>query len=247
LAGSSISVDARAVAAFQALGRLFESEYGQTDPTQTGAYNCRKIGGTNTWSAHAWGLAVDVDWRRNPMQRPLRTVIPGSLRSIRARLTTTDTGVAVFRWGGSWRTPDPMHFEIIATPGEINEGLHLDGTAVSAELKETVDMIRLGDRGAAVQWWQERLLAWRADCLPRFGADGAFGDETEKAIRRFEAEQGINQRGVIDLTRGAALMAATRDTPSDLTRLFATEQVTRGARRGAPAANEEPADDWPAD
>lgn len=240
-AGTAISVDQRAAAAFQALGVLFAAEYGATDSTQTGAYNCRKIGGTSTWSAHAWGVAVDVDWRLNPMRRPLTTVVPGSLRSIKKRLKTADTGAPVFRWGGDWRTPDPMHFEIIASPGEISEGLVLDGTALSAKARETPDMIKRGDRGPAVEWWQERLLAWQTDCLPQYGADGQFGEETEKAIQRFEAEQGIKQRGVIDLIRGTALMAATRDTPSDLTKLLATEQVTRSARRGATV------DDWPAD
>ena len=99
-AGTAISVDQRAAAAFQALGVLFAAEYGATDSTQTGAYNCRKIGGTSTWSAHAWGVAVDVDWRLNPMRRPLTTVVPGSLRSIKKRLKTADTGAPVFRWGG---------------------------------------------------------------------------------------------------------------------------------------------------
>ncbi|MDH3260482.1 MAG: M15 family metallopeptidase [Acidimicrobiia bacterium] len=240
-AGSSISVDARAATAFQALGILIQAEYGGTDSTQTGAYNCRKIGGTNTWSAHAWGLAVDVDWRLNPMRLPLTTVIPASLRAIKTRLKTVDTRVPVLRWGGSWRTPDPMHFEIIATPVEIAEGLELDGLSAAIQPKETPDMIKKGDHGPTVEWWQERLLAWQADSLPEYGADGDFGDETERAIRRFEAEQEINQRGVIDLVRGAALMAVTSDTPADLTKLFSSERTTRNLRRSAPL------DDWPAD
>ncbi len=27
-----------------------------------GSYNCRVISGTNKWSTHAWGIAVDVSW-----------------------------------------------------------------------------------------------------------------------------------------------------------------------------------------
>lgn len=33
---------------------------------QTGAYNCRKIAGTNSPSNHSWGLAVDWNWQSNP-------------------------------------------------------------------------------------------------------------------------------------------------------------------------------------
>ena len=237
--GVPISVDSRAATAFLALAELFRLEYGRSpDPSQTGAYNCRKIGSTERWSAHAWGLAVDVDWRKNPMQKPLTTVVPASLREVRSRLTTAVTGAPVFRWGGHWKTPDPMHFEVIATPTELSEGLRVDGGTVIEG--ETRDMIQRGDRGPVVEWWQQRLLAWRADVLPNWGADGAFGDETEQAVRLFEAAQGIDERGAIDLTRGAALVVLTSDSPADLSLLFESERATRSRATSH-------RDDWPAD
>ena len=27
-----------------------------------GAYNCRLVSGTNVWSTHAWGIAIDINW-----------------------------------------------------------------------------------------------------------------------------------------------------------------------------------------
>lgn len=42
---------------------------------------------------------------------------------------------------------------------------------------------------------QERLLKLGYS-LPRFGADGKFGDETEKALKAFQAKVGITTDGI---------------------------------------------------
>lgn len=49
--------------------------------------------------------------------------------------------------------------------------------------------LRRGDRGVAVRSLQEKLLALGYE-LPRFGADGIFGPETEAAVRRFQKDAG---------------------------------------------------------
>ena len=36
---------------------------------------------------------------------------------------------------------------------------------------------------------QQALLIWRADILPRFGADGDFGDEAAGAVHRFKVDE----------------------------------------------------------
>lgn len=54
-------------------------------------------------SLHSWGIAVDLNPKLYPYgskQRPSAALI----------LAFEKHG---FRWGGDWRTPDPMHFEII--------------------------------------------------------------------------------------------------------------------------------------
>ena len=51
--------------------------------------------------------------------------------------------------------------------------------------------VRRGSKGAAVREWQEALQRWNSGALPRFGADGDFGDETAKWTARFMQESGL--------------------------------------------------------
>ena len=69
--------------------------------------------------------------------------------------------------------------------------------------------LRRGDSGEAVKAMQERLLKWKRDCLPEYGADGDFGKETEAAVKAFQRSAGLKETGVYDAATGAALMAAT--------------------------------------
>jgi hypothetical protein len=84
-------------------------------------------------SRHAWGIAVDVNARLFPFGSPAR-------QDDRLIAAFVRHG---FTWGGLWRTPDPMHFEVVdlgqpARPltvlvdGEpIAEGFLRDGRAVA--------------------------------------------------------------------------------------------------------------------
>jgi hypothetical protein len=84
-------------------------------------------------SRHAWGIAVDVNARLFPY---------GSRAKQDARLIAAFARQG-FTWGGAWRTPDPMHFEIvdlvqparsltILLDGEpIADGFLRDGRAVA--------------------------------------------------------------------------------------------------------------------
>lgn len=69
--------------------------------------------------------------------------------------------------------------------------------------------LRRGDSGKAVREMQEQLLKWDPDCLPECGADGDFGGETEKAVKKFQKEKGLPVTGVYDETTEKALKAAT--------------------------------------
>lgn len=59
-----------------------------------------------------------------------------------------------------------------------------------------------GMRGEDVRAWQLSLLRWRPDCLPKFGADGAYGtslsSETLLATRAFQAARGLAPTGIVD-------------------------------------------------
>lgn len=237
--GLSVSVNAPAAPGFEALGDLFSAEYGRAlDRTQTGSYNCRHIGSNSSkpWSAHAWALAIDIDWRLNPYKKPLTTVIPNSLRDIGPRIRTKETNTAVFRWGGGWSTPDPMHYEIMATPKEIAEGIVVDGSPSAAQGGE---VMKHGDSGPRVEWWQQRLVDWKPGIIE---VDGLFGEKTEQAVKDFEKAKSIPEKGVIDLTRAAALVATTSPGPSAMTWLLAMDATALAADLSGAEQS-----DWPPD
>lgn len=75
---------------------------------QSGGYNPRTIRGSTTPSQHAFGRAIDVNWDDNA--RGTRGNIPADL----ARQLAVKHGMT---WGGDWRNPDPMHFEIADAGG----------------------------------------------------------------------------------------------------------------------------------
>lgn len=70
---------------------------------QSGGYSRRYVAGTDTPSAHAHGTAIDVNWDRNGRGTP------GDLPPELARSLAIKHGLT---WGGDWRNPDPMHFEV---------------------------------------------------------------------------------------------------------------------------------------
>jgi hypothetical protein len=70
--------------------------------TWDGCFNIRKKKAGATPSLHSWGLAVDVNAAWNGFDRP-------PVLSAKFVKCFTDAG---FEWGGNWRRPDGMHFEL---------------------------------------------------------------------------------------------------------------------------------------
>lgn len=87
----------------------------------TSGFNCRFVDGTERWSNHAFGLAVDINPLLNPWARegnvlPVEgtqyadrdIVLPGMINAGDAAVTVfADVG---WTWGGAWKTADYMHF-----------------------------------------------------------------------------------------------------------------------------------------
>jgi 3D (Asp-Asp-Asp) domain-containing protein len=77
--------------------------------------------------------------------------------------------------------------------------------------------LRKGNRGPAVRLAQERLLHHDPDCLPTWGADTVFGNETNKAVRAFQrthhrvdlphASTPLKVDGIVGPNTWAALLA----------------------------------------
>jgi poly-gamma-glutamate synthesis protein (capsule biosynthesis protein) len=101
-------------------------EYGGDDKAAmaanvTSGFNCRFVDGTDRWSNHAFGLAVDINPLINPWARE-GNVLPVEGEPYADRTLPTlgminvgDEAIAIFeevgwRWGGVWQSADYMHF-----------------------------------------------------------------------------------------------------------------------------------------
>ena len=73
-----------------------------------------------------------------------------------------------------------------------------------------------GATGADVKAMQEMLLQIGYD-LPRYGADGDFGSETQRALQAFQQNEGLEDHGKYDEKTHAALMNAVADADEDST------------------------------
>jgi hypothetical protein len=64
-------VDVRAAQAFYEIGRIMAKHNYFPPQASTGAYNCRQIkgGGGSGYSLHAYGIAADFSWHKNPLTR----------------------------------------------------------------------------------------------------------------------------------------------------------------------------------
>ena len=72
---------------------------------------------------------------------------------------------------------------------------------LNSDFKKPVDsypgyVIREGSRGENVKKIQERLIELGYSC-GRWGADSVFGGETEKAVKKFQRDVGIDADGEV--------------------------------------------------
>jgi murein L,D-transpeptidase YcbB/YkuD len=157
--------------------------------TTTGAYNCRKIAGTSSWSLHSLGIAADINWDTNPVtsnSRPMVTDLPGHVVS-QIKQVSTVRGLQVFRWGGDFnRYKDPMHFELRTTRAETIMGI--DQSTVPVRL----GIVAVGCTGPRVAE-VHRLLA-----LTGFQAknDNLYSTETAKAVTDWQEKLNLPADGV---------------------------------------------------
>ena len=98
------------------------SDFRSIEADNTSAFNCRYVEGTNRWSEHAYGRAIDV----NPIENPYvsggrtshRASVPYVDRSPRRPGMAFESGVLVrafdaigWGWGGRWTSvKDYQHF-----------------------------------------------------------------------------------------------------------------------------------------
>lgn len=101
--GKSILVHKNAAQNMQGfLTDLWNSGYKFSD---VGSYNKRKVAGSNLWSRHSTGLALDIDPMKNPFNKNAPYALP------------KNAGQLAAKWGLSWLGPkngDWMHFGVTA-------------------------------------------------------------------------------------------------------------------------------------
>ncbi|EDQ32369.2 putative chitinase [Hoeflea phototrophica DFL-43] len=144
----TIRVAPPTVKAWLALEHVLASHGYDIRIEDTDSYNCRDMKSGKAKSLHAYGIALDINWKTNPYidhagQRKPRFSdnVTQSGRAQDVRLGRADTdmtrgmvdaalaiktvaGKQVFGWGGDWRTiKDAMHFQIEVTPEDLGEGI----------------------------------------------------------------------------------------------------------------------------
>ena len=82
--------------------------------------------------------------------------------------------------------------------------------AIADEVEDPMS-VRPGDTGEAVRKFQQALRGWNSQALPRFGADGDYGNETESWIRNFQGSQDVTVTGIIDGVTAALLLEYRAD------------------------------------
>jgi hypothetical protein len=169
----------------------------------TGGFNCRPIADTNTPSNHSWGLAIDINSDKNPRQKPLTTDIPVAVRDLWTRFG--------FRWGGTFPTPDPMHFEYMGSVSDAQrDSARAQGDLGGAQPGGVGPpfpgiLKRRQSSGPDVCTLQARLrqLGHSIDSI----ANCPFGPQTESAVKAFQRSRNLPDNGVVDRSTWNALFA----------------------------------------
>lgn len=116
--GTSIKLTLRKEVAplLLAVARDFDREVEALKAGQCGGFNPRKIAGSTSWSRHALGCAIDLNWQLHPMGKAntFTAVKQAAIRRILARYTYQ--GKQIIRWGGTYSAGnrDDMHLEVNA-------------------------------------------------------------------------------------------------------------------------------------
>lgn len=126
-----------AVAAYKLLAELLADEGYYVFSSAAYAGRERRIANSTTYSAHAWGIAIDINPSINPCCREqfsqwiARSQSPkfyAAAQNITSRIRTKSGNHRVFGWGGFWdptKKVDWMHFELIRTRSELSGGVRL--------------------------------------------------------------------------------------------------------------------------
>jgi hypothetical protein len=95
----------------KAFRNLIQRKHVNEIVTFDGCFNIRKKRGLASMSLHSWGVAVDFNAFANPLGFSRQQCIDRGLTPFTDGFVKcfTDAG---FDWGGNWKRPDGMHFQL---------------------------------------------------------------------------------------------------------------------------------------
>lgn len=208
--GVRVRINGRCLEAFTALDQVLRHHRYAPRVGETWGYNCRAITNGQGWSLHAYGIAVDINSLANPYGPLLVTDMPRVMVSAILAITTS-SGSPVWGWGGYYRgNKDAMHYEIVASPSELNQGVDWtsversgaqpDGPTEHTEPPEVVvtaslPVLRMATVGPHVAALQVLLNLKARDVLH---VDSTFGPLTHEAARRWQRIAGLAPNGIVD-------------------------------------------------
>ena len=91
---------------FRAFINRYQAEVEPVDPYQSWGFAPRKVRGSENWSEHSAGTAIDLNAKKHPQY----TDTFDATKRARLRLLLKD--FPLIEWGGDWRNLDQMHFEL---------------------------------------------------------------------------------------------------------------------------------------
>lgn len=194
----AVSVRPALVAAVRAMSSCLAAHHYATRAADTGAFNCRQITGGTSYSLHAYGIAVDLNWSTNPYGARLVTDMPPSMveaiKSVR-----TNNGKQVWEWGGNFSgNKDGMHFQAACAPGDIGTGINpwtVPGMVKKPAPIPAVPVIPVKGvhtdprdvERVEVFWLQDMLNVTRGSQGKKLIVrDGKFGAQTGRAVEVFK-------------------------------------------------------------
>ncbi|GLY08281.1 peptidoglycan-binding domain-containing protein [Actinoplanes sp. NBRC 101535] len=163
-------------------------------------HNPRKIAGTNVWSEHAWGGAMDLNAPEHAMGAK-NTFSPSQRATIRdLQDKYSYQGKRLIRAGMDFTRPDDMHFEARGAKADLLAAVALlqAPAKVWREGERLLRLRRPPVRGADVLWLQKKIGAMAGK------PDGVFGVKTESGVRWWQGRH----RLVVDGRVGARTWAS---------------------------------------
>ncbi|MFD2704250.1 peptidoglycan recognition protein family protein [Salibacterium lacus] len=106
------------------------------------------------------------------------------------------------------------------------------GQSLGGDKSSSADLLTNGDQGDDVRKLQRDLMA-AGEQLPRYGADGDYGSETEDAVKAFQARHGLT----VDGKAGEKTLAKLAD-------VLDSESETSGSTENVPHDSHEEAWTW---